>query len=125
MLTKNKPMAFLATVNPARAKEFYQKRLGLRLLSEDQFALAFSTGGIHFRIQKVEKFTPQPFTALGWEVANIHRMIAALSKAGILFERYPFLRQDDAGVWSAPSGALVAWFKDPDGSLLSLTQIGD
>ena len=122
MLARAKPIAFVATARPRRAKVFYGKTLGLRLLSEDRFALAFDAGGIQLRVQKVAEVSPQPFTALGWHVRNIHQAIAKLSKAGVRFERYPFLDQDPAGVWLAPSGAQVAWFKDPDGNLLSLTE---
>jgi predicted enzyme related to lactoylglutathione lyase len=70
----------------------------------------------------VKVFTPQPFTALGWRVTSIRKSIAALVRKGVAFERYGFLTQDDQGVWRAPSGAQVAWFKDPEGNLLSLTQ---
>ena len=124
MLGKAKLTAFAATAHPARAKAFYQKTLGLRLLSDDQFALAFDSNGVQLRIQKVEKVTPPPFTALGWEVLSIRRAMTALSKAGVTFERYAFLEQDEAGVWTAPSRTRVAWFKDPDGNLLSLSQHG-
>src|SRR5262245_14841424 len=117
MLAKAKPIAFLATAQPRRARRFYEHVLGLRLLTNDRFALAFNAGGTQLRIQKVERVTPQPFTALGWRVASIHRTIARLAKAGVTFERYPFLQQDEAGVWTAPSGAQVAWFRDPDGNL--------
>ena len=116
--------AFVATANPARSKRFYRDTLGLRLVSDDRFAIAFDCNGVELRIQKVEKVRPHSFTALGWHVANVRRAIARLAKLGVTFERYSFLEQDDLGVWQAPSGAKVAWFKDPDGNLLSLTQGG-
>jgi len=115
--------AFLATTNGPRAREFYATTLGLSLQTDDEFALAFDAGGIELRIQKVEAFDPQPFTALGWRVGNIGKTISALTRKGIRFERYPFLEQDEQGVWQAPSRARVAWFKDPDGNLLSLTEV--
>ena len=86
--------------------------------------MVFDCGGVQLRIQKVETLQPHPFTALGWGVASIRRSVAALVKRGVSFERYPFLAQDDLGIWPAPSGAKVAWFKDPDGNLLSLTEGG-
>jgi len=116
--------AFVATANPRRAKRFYRKTLGLRLVSDDRFAIAFDCGGVQLRIQKVDRVRPQPFTALGWRVPNIRRAVASLAKVGVPFERYSFMEQDDLGVWQAPSGAKVAWFKDPDGNLLSLTEVG-
>lgn len=112
--------AFLATTDAQRARRFYETVLGLRLKTDDEFALAFDSDGIELRIQKVEKFQPHPFTALGWRVNDIRSAMTALAERGVLFERYGFLEQDDMGVWQAPSGARIAWFKDPDGNLLSL-----
>ena len=122
MLRNAKLTAFAATAHPRRARAFYQGTLGLRLLTDDRFALAFDSNGVQLRIQKVEKVTPPPFTVLGWEVSSIRRAMTALAKAGVTFERYSFLEQDAAGVWTAPSGTKVAWFKDPDGNLLSLAE---
>lgn len=123
MLGKAAITAFIATASPARSKHFYRDTLGLRLVSDDQFAIAFDCGGVQLRIQKVQKVKPHPFTALGWRVPNVRRAVNRLAKRGVAFERYPFLEQDDVGVWQAPSGAKVAWFKDLDGNLLSLTQV--
>lgn len=116
--------AFLATTDAPRAKGFYETVLGFRVKSDDEFALAFDCDGIELRIQKVKEFRPHPFTALGWRVSNVRTAMAALVKSGVTFERYDFLDQDDLGVWRAPSGARVAWFRDPDGNLLSLTEVG-
>jgi catechol 2,3-dioxygenase-like lactoylglutathione lyase family enzyme len=116
--------AFVATANPTRSKSFYRDILGLRLVSDDQFAIVFDCRGVQLRIQKVETLQPHPFTALGWHVPNIRAAVLGLSKVGVAFERYSFLQQDDLGVWQAPSAAKVAWFKDPDGNLLSLTEDG-
>lgn len=124
MLHKAALTAFVATANQARSKTFYQTTLGLRLLTDDQFALAFDSNGTELRIQKVEKVQPYPLTALGWAVPDIAKAVAALAERGVSFERYQFLKQDKLGVWKAPSGAKVAWFKDPDGNLLSLTEHG-
>ena len=124
MLATAKLTAFAATAHPGRAKAFYQQTLGLRLLTDDQFALAFDSNGVQLRIQKVAKVAPPPFTVLGWEVASIRRAMTALSNAGVTFERYASLEQDEAGVWTAPSRTRVAWFKDPDGNLLSLAERG-
>ena len=76
------------------------------------------------RIQKVDAVTAHPFTALGWQVRGIRRIVTGLARRGVVFERYPFLEQDDHSVWLAPSGTSVAWFKDPDGNLLSLSESG-
>jgi catechol 2,3-dioxygenase-like lactoylglutathione lyase family enzyme len=124
MLGKATITAFVATAKPARSKQFYQETLGLRVVSDDQFAIAFDCAGVQLRIQKVDKLQPHAFTALGWRVPNIRATVEGLSKRGVSFERYAYLEQDEFGVWLAPSGASVAWFKDPDGNLLSLTQNG-
>ena len=122
MLSDKKLKAFIPTVNPKKAKEFYMNTLGLKLLSEDNYALEFNVNGTLLRITTVPELTPHPFTVLGWNVDNITFEIESLAKKGIVFERYSFFEQDKLGVWTAPSGAKVAWFKDPDGNLLSLTE---
>jgi catechol 2,3-dioxygenase-like lactoylglutathione lyase family enzyme len=122
MLGTAKLTAFVASAHPERAKQFYGRTLGLRLVSDDQFAVVFDCAGTQLRIQKVETFQPHDFTALGWLVPSIRRSVSVLAKKGIVFERYGFLEQDELGVWQAPSWAKVAWFKDPDGNLLSLTE---
>jgi catechol 2,3-dioxygenase-like lactoylglutathione lyase family enzyme len=124
MISESAVVAFLATSNPERSKTFYGKTLGLRLVADDQFALVFDLAGVPLRIQKVDAVQPHPFTSLGWQVRGIRRIVAGLGKRGVLFERYPFLEQDEDGVWLAPSGTSIAWFKDPDGNLLSLSDSG-
>jgi catechol 2,3-dioxygenase-like lactoylglutathione lyase family enzyme len=122
MLSTQKIVAFLATTDGARAAQFYGRTLGLPLRSDDDFAVVFDANGVELRIQKVERLTPQPFTVLGWQVSNVGAVVAALASSGVQMERYPWLEQDESGIWSAPSGARVVWFKDPDGNLLSLAQ---
>jgi len=124
MLGKATITAFVATTKPARAKQFYHETLGLRIVSDDQFAIAFDCAGVQLRIQKIDKLQPHAFTALGWQVPSIRATVQALAKRGVSFERYEYMQQDELGVWLAPSGARVAWFKDPDGNLLSLTESG-
>jgi catechol 2,3-dioxygenase-like lactoylglutathione lyase family enzyme len=115
-------MAFLATQDGRRARAFYETKLGFTVISDDDFALALDAGGTMVRIQKVADFDPHPFTALGWEVPDIAAAVEELRAAGVAFSRFSGLDQDDRGIWRAPSGARVAWFKDPDGNTLSLTQ---
>lgn len=116
--------AFIATTNPARAIEFYRDTLGLHLVSDDAFACVFDCRGTALRIQKVRELGPHPFTSLGWNVADIRAAVVGLSERGVTFERYPFVEQDELGIWQTPGDAKVAWFKDPDGNLLSLTEHG-
>jgi catechol 2,3-dioxygenase-like lactoylglutathione lyase family enzyme len=116
-------VAFIATRDAADARAFYEGKLGLRIVSDTPFALVVDSGGTTVRIQKVNTFTPHPFTALGWTVGDIIRTIAELQARGVGFEHYDFVPQDALGVWTAPDGTKVAWFKDPDGNTLSVTQM--
>jgi catechol 2,3-dioxygenase-like lactoylglutathione lyase family enzyme len=122
MLSKSKLICFAATTMPAKAKAFYKDTLGLSLLEEGPFALVFDAPGTMLRVQKVREIPPATFTMLGWEVADISSTIKALNKEGIRFERYEGLPQNALGIWTTPDGSQVAWFKDPDGNILSLTE---
>ena len=123
MLSNHPIMAFLATRDGAVAREFFEGKLGLRCLGDNEHALEFDVSGTSLRIQKVKELTPHPFTSLGWVVPDITVAVRALVAKGVVFERYGFLEQDDDGVWATGRGAEVAWFKDPDGNTLSLTQL--
>lgn len=122
MLASAKVVAFLATSDAARAKAFYGEVLGLRLLSEDGFAVVFDTQGTMLRVAIVQDVVPAPYTVLGWEVHDIGAIVRGLAAAGVVFERYAWLQQDDLGIWNSPSGSKVAWFKDLDGNVLSVSQ---
>jgi catechol 2,3-dioxygenase-like lactoylglutathione lyase family enzyme len=112
----------VATTDAARARTFYEGVLGLRLVADEPFALVFDLAGVMLRVAKVEQFAPQPFTVLGWRVSDVVAAVSALSRKGVAFERFPGMDQDELGVCAFPDGGRVAWFKDPDGNLLSLTQ---
>jgi catechol 2,3-dioxygenase-like lactoylglutathione lyase family enzyme len=122
MTPLDKPILFLATANAGRSRAFYERVLGLAFIADEPPALIFRVGDSMLRIQKVAQVHTLPYTALGWAVSNIRRTVQDLSAAGVAFQRYDGMNQDDDGIWHAPSGALVAWFRDPDGHTLSLTQ---
>src|SRR5215475_12490496 len=122
MLDGSNLTAFLATTDASRARAFYEGVLGLRFVSDDPFALVYDVQGTELRIQKVERFTPQPHTALGWSVASLEAVMREIVARGGVFERYPSLAQNEAGVWQAPSGVRIAWIKDPDGNVLSFSE---
>ena len=122
MLANEKLVAFGATTNATRAAQFYGEVLGLSRRSEDGFALVFEANGVELRLQKLETLEPRGFTVLGWQVRDVNAVLDALTQRGVSTERYPGLQQDARGIWTAPSGARVAWFKDPDGNLLSVAQ---
>jgi catechol 2,3-dioxygenase-like lactoylglutathione lyase family enzyme len=123
MLASHKIMAFAPTLDANKARPFYEGVLGLRVLSQDNFALALDAAGIMLRVTNVPPtFKPQPFTILGWQVPDIAEAVAALKGKGVHFESYGLPTQDAEGIWTAPGGAKIAWFNDPDGNILSLTQ---
>jgi len=125
MLETYRVMAFLATTDAARAAAFYRDTLGLELVADEPYALVFRGGGTMLRIQKVREHRPAQCTALGWHVPDMTAAVEQLTARGVRFERYPSLEQSSAGVWTAPGGAKVAWFKDTDGNTLSITEGAD
>jgi|ERR1700733_4781948 len=115
-------VAFVPTKDAAKARAFYEGVLGLRFVKDDGFAMVLDANGIMVRVSKAGDFTPAPFTILGWQVLEIEKMVAALQAKGVRFERFGFFEQDELGIWTAPTGDKVAWFKDPDGNTLSISQ---
>jgi catechol-2,3-dioxygenase len=122
MLADKKLKAFVPTVKPDDAKSFYKDILGLTLLSEDNYALEFDANGTLLRVTTVQDLKPHPFTILGWNIDDIVSVIKQLNDKNIFCERYDFLEQDNLGIWISPNGSKIAWFKDPDGNVLSLTE---
>jgi catechol 2,3-dioxygenase-like lactoylglutathione lyase family enzyme len=117
-------VTFLGTRNRAAAKAFYCDILGLKYVSEDPFALVLETDGKRLRISELKDFVPRRFTALGWDVADIVEAVRALKENGASFQIYQGFGQDEYGIWTSPDrSARVAWFLDPDGNILSLTQL--
>jgi len=121
MLTNSPLIAFIPTKDAARARSFYET-LGLRFISDDSFAIVMDANGTMVRVVRVGEFTPFPFTILGWQVNDIHKTVAEMTSKDVKFSRYSFLEQSADGVWTAPGGAKVAWFTDPDGNTLSISQ---
>ena len=122
MLGSKKIIAFVPTTNFKKSRVFYETVLGLRFVSDDGFALVFDASGTMLRIAKVPEFTPAQFTILGWQVTDITKIVSGLKTKGVKFENYSLKDQKADGVWSAPGGAKVAWFKDPEGNILSISQ---
>jgi catechol 2,3-dioxygenase-like lactoylglutathione lyase family enzyme len=121
MLGSLKIVAFVPTKDPEKARAFYEGVLGLRFVKDDGFALVLDANGIMVRVAKAQ-FTPAPFTILGWQVTGIEKVVEGLAAKGVTFERFGFFEQDALGIWTAPTGDKVAWFKDPDGNMLSVSQ---
>lgn len=120
-LANAKIMTFVAARDAARAKAFYGDSLGLRFVSEDQYAVVFDLNGTMLRVQIAPDMKPAKYTVLGWQVPDIAAAVESLGSAGVEMQRYPWLDQK-SGIWNSPSGAKVAWFQDPDGNILSLTE---
>jgi catechol 2,3-dioxygenase-like lactoylglutathione lyase family enzyme len=116
-------VAFVSIVDVSRARDFYRDTLGLRLIMEEPpFALVFEANGIMVRLGMAKELPWAHGTVLGWHVPEITTAVKDLVQAGVRFERFPGMAQDELGIWAAPSGAKVAWFKDPDGNMLSLSE---
>lgn len=124
MLANSPAMGFVGVSDFAKARAFYEGVLGLTVSWQDDFAIVATSGGVTIRITKPPVLNIAPYTVLGFSVSDIEEKVAALTARGVSFERFPFLgdTQNSAGVWTSPAGAKVAWFKDPDGNLLSLSQ---
>jgi catechol 2,3-dioxygenase-like lactoylglutathione lyase family enzyme len=125
MLGKADLVAFVPTRDPKRARKFFEHTLGLEFVSEDPFAVVFRANGVTVRVadvSRVKEFKPAPFTILGWQVPNAEAAVRDLTAKGVTFERYAGMDQSKTGIWTSPSGAKVAWFKDPDGNVLSVTE---
>lgn len=122
MLSSFEPIAFIATTDLSRARTFYETVLGLSLLKEDPATLVFNVNGKMLRITHVPALAPAMHTVFGWNVSDIHFVVAGLAQKGVSFARYEGLPQDAAGVVTFPNGDKVAWFGDLDGNVLSLTQ---
>jgi catechol 2,3-dioxygenase-like lactoylglutathione lyase family enzyme len=122
MLDSGKMIGFVATTDYDRTRAFYVDKLGFEFVSLDQFALVLRVGGHMVRIAKVPKFTAQQFTVLGWEVSDVEAVAKWLRDHGVETEKFPWVTDKELGIWSAPGGDKIAWFKDPDGNVLSISQ---
>jgi catechol 2,3-dioxygenase-like lactoylglutathione lyase family enzyme len=122
MLGSNNIVAFVPITDGTKAKEFYEDKLGLRFVKDDGFAMVFESNGIQLRAVKMKEVKPAQFTILGWEVKPIEKAATSLRARGVHFETFGFFKQDELGIWTAPSGDKVAWFKDPDGNILSISE---
>ena len=123
MLESARAIAFVPAADLGRARGFYEGTLGLEVLNVSGFACVFRVAGATLRVALVAELSPQPFTVFGWEVRAISETMAGLAERGVEFLRYEGMDQDAAGVWTTPGGDQVAWFRDPDGNVLSLTQL--
>ena len=122
MLNTSRLVCFVATTDADRARAFYRDALGLALIEDGGYALVFGANGTQLRVQRVEAVAPHPYTALGWEVDDVTASVRALAARGVAMARFPGLPLDADGIWDTPDGSRVAWFHDPDGNTLSISQ---
>jgi len=122
MLSSSKLIGFVPTKDSRKARAFYEGKLGFQFVSDDQFALVMRAGETNIRIAKAQDFSPAPYTVMGWEVLDIEAIVRWLTQRGVAFEKYPFVQDHELGIWTAPGGDKVAWFKDADGNVLSVSQ---
>jgi len=122
MLASMNMMGFVLTKDYDKSRAFYEGHMGFDFVSLDKFALVVRAGKSGIRIVKVPTFTPLQSTVLGWEVDDIETIVGWLTKRGVAFEKYPFVQDQERGIWTAPDGSKVAWFLDPDGNVLSVSQ---
>jgi catechol 2,3-dioxygenase-like lactoylglutathione lyase family enzyme len=124
MLESSDLIAFAASTDLARAREFYEQTLGLTVIEQTDFACVLDAHGTMLRITAVPLVSTAGYTVLGWRVSDIAAVVGGLTGQGVVFLRYDSMEQDDRGIWKTPGGDQVAWFADPDGNVLSLTQFG-
>jgi catechol 2,3-dioxygenase-like lactoylglutathione lyase family enzyme len=122
MLANMSMIGFLLTKDYEKARAFYEGTLGFEFVSLDQFALVMQAGKSMIRIVKVPTFTALPSTVLGWQVDDAEKIVDWLVKRGVVFDKYPFVQDKERGIWTAPGGSKIAWFKDPDGNVLSVSE---
>jgi catechol 2,3-dioxygenase-like lactoylglutathione lyase family enzyme len=122
MLASSKIIGFVPTKDSVKARGFYEGILQFQFVSDDMFALVMKAGETMIRIGKAQDFTPAPYTVLGWEVSNIEEVVKWLQKRGVTLEKFPFVQDKELGIWTTPNGDKVAWFRDPDGNVLSVSQ---
>jgi catechol 2,3-dioxygenase-like lactoylglutathione lyase family enzyme len=122
MATPGTLIGFVPITDAEKSKAFYIDVLGLEFVKDDGFALVFLSDGNMVRLARMSEFTPAQSTILGWQTTEIEALVKALTAKGVTFQRYGFLEQDALGIWSSPNGDKVAWFTDPDGNVLSLSQ---
>lgn len=122
MLGSSHIVAFVPITDGDRARAFYEGVLGLQFVKDDGFAVVFDANGIMVRAAKMKEVKPAQFTILGWQVSGIEDVARALAAKGVKFEIFGFFKQDELGIWTAPTGDKVAWFKDPDGNVLSVSE---
>jgi len=122
MLGSTNIVAFVPITDVEKSRLFYEGVLGLRFVNDDGFAMVLDANGIMIRAAKMKEVKPAQFTILGWQVSNIENVVRGLGKKGVHFEIFGFFKQDEIGIWTAPTGDKVAWFKDPDGNILSVSE---
>lgn len=122
MLRSGDVIAFVSAVDLDRGREFYERTLGLPVVEQNAYACVFDANGTMLRLTAAPAVATPGYTVLGWKVTDIEAAVKALAARGVVISRYDGMEQDEHGIWTAPGGDKIAWFQDPDGNVLSLTQ---
>jgi catechol 2,3-dioxygenase-like lactoylglutathione lyase family enzyme len=122
MLQSSDIIAFVSATDLDRGRAFYERTLGLRVIEQNAYACVLDANGTMLRLTAVPRVAAPGYTVLGWNVTDIGSSVDALAARGVAFSRYDGMEQDEQGIWTTPGGDKIAWFQDPDGNVLSLTQ---
>src|SRR2546430_2533016 len=122
MLGSSDLIAFVSATSLSRARAFYEQTLGLPVVGHTDFACVFDANGTMLRVTAVSEVSRTGYTVLGWRGADIPPAVPDPPAQGAGFGRYDRMGPDEHRIWTAPGGDRVAWFADPDGNILSLTQ---
>jgi catechol 2,3-dioxygenase-like lactoylglutathione lyase family enzyme len=122
LLAKAELVAFVPVTDLGRARQFYENTLGLPCVDATGQACVFDSAGTTLRVTLLESHTPRPGTVVGWAVTDLPAAVQHLADRGVVMERFAGIDQDERGIWTTPAGDRVAWFRDPDGNILSVTQ---
>ena len=122
MLSNSRLQPIICTTRLEDAEKFYRDLLGLELKKKSEGALVFDVGGSDLRVSPVPSLTPSEHTVMGFAVSDVSSVVAELTQSGLRFERFDGFPHGPDGILKTPDGSRVAWFRDPDGNLLSVVQ---
>jgi catechol 2,3-dioxygenase-like lactoylglutathione lyase family enzyme len=125
MLTNITPIPMLPVKDVARARRFYTETMGLREDREAMGILQYRAGDVAFLVYPSEYAGTNKATALTWVVGDqLEKVIEALKKKGVAFEHYKLPDTVRKGDIHESGPVRNAWFKDPDGNIHALSNLG-
>lgn len=122
MLAAARLQTLVWTSRIEEATRFYSDVLGLSYKGSVHGASVYEVGGGVLRVAPVPSTMPSEHTVAGFAVDDVYAVVAGLKARGVVFERIAGIPHNEHGVFKLPDGTRVAWFRDPDGNLLSVVQ---